>query len=241
MSSTYNIIAPQIAQLGNALTASYLLGNAQTDTISITANNPYGGVIKFNNNIRVPNMYGTASYATNLAPQTYYITASNAISAISSAFSSTTNYLNYSAGQNNGTASYAITAQSVVNGVGPTFFSTASLVVSGAYANISSATAITLNGVPATAKTAILQIQVLSNYQDRYLTFIFSPTQSGGALGAFQIPFLYNTSNYSTLEVYTQFLIPISIIGGVPTIYYTVSGAGDSSNSMYNIALHGYY
>ena len=110
MSSTFNIIAPVVGQPKNANTASYLYGTAQTDTISITQNNPYGGIIQFNNNIRVTNVYGTASMASNLVPQTYYITSSNAINSINSINSNSTNYLNYNPGQNNGTASYAINA-----------------------------------------------------------------------------------------------------------------------------------
>jgi hypothetical protein len=110
MSSTFNIIAPQIGNPTNANTASYLLGNAQTDTISITPSNPYAGIIQFNNNIRVANVYGTASMASGLVPQTYYITASNAINSLNSINSISASYLKYSAGQNNGTASYAISA-----------------------------------------------------------------------------------------------------------------------------------
>jgi hypothetical protein len=115
MSSVYNVTIPTYGQLNNAQTASYLLGNAQTDTISITPNNPYSGIIKFSNNISVANVYGTASWASNLIPSRYYITASNSDYATTAGNTITSSYLRYQPGGNTGTASYAILANSAVS------------------------------------------------------------------------------------------------------------------------------
>jgi hypothetical protein len=116
MSSTYNIVAPQVGNLANAETASHLRGDAETDSIralgvgNITLVNKiqYGSLTAIYPN---ETFIGTASCAMGLANLRYYMTASNSDVSTLSNTSNYSNFLNYTTGQNNGTASYAIKAK----------------------------------------------------------------------------------------------------------------------------------
>jgi hypothetical protein len=203
MSSTYKIVAPQLGQLQNAVTASYLLGNAATDNISITPNNPYGGIIQFNNSISVPNVYGTASLASGLLPLTYFITASNAINSQTAIVSNSTNFLNYSPGQNNGTASYAVNAAVVKTGLVflpvPVIIAYSGTTGSGAFisecfpsGNFAGATVV---GSPSSAAAgtwnATANAGVPSNVTGLIIQGAHSDAQNGGTFG---VIYISNTS-----------------------------------------------
>lgn len=130
MSSIYNIVAPTVTPPTNAFTASHL-EDAGTSFVaglgSITKTTP----IILNNGLQMSDLIGysnsgesdfigTASYALNIPNGSYYITSSWANNVVNSVTSSTSNYLNYNGVYPNGTASYAMVAQTVPN-ITPSF------------------------------------------------------------------------------------------------------------------------
>jgi len=124
MSSIYNIVAPTLTPTGNADTASYLKGDAETNTISSNgnANIQFNNKIAFNAGLSSPQLIGTSSWTNNVVPSTQFITASNASNAINSVNSQTASFLNYiGPSSNTGTASYAMIAKTVAGVTNNTF------------------------------------------------------------------------------------------------------------------------